>query len=259
MTLRRSLCISRLRERSREETSLYSLPPSRIESTLFFTLTLPLFLVSRRGKRRDYTVAMSTTDETRRRSLPWSPREETGENERRGKPRKRTKRGRETREASKGGRRTARSDGRSPGRARDADGLGRDAPGNALDAASSHRMSHRRYGKPVRLGCKALSLSLSVRLSARLSPLSAPVSFQLVFLQSHPLPVRSSVHSPFTDSPCPSLPSPRALSTLFYLLFRSPSLPLSLFPFPLPWRDLELNQLWYSQHLQSSLCRTAYA
>lgn len=44
--------------------------------------------------------------------------------------------------------------------------LGCARPGNALDATSSQRMSHRRYGKPVRLGYKSLGALLSAQCGA---------------------------------------------------------------------------------------------
>lgn len=108
---------------------------------------------------------------------------------------------------------------------------GQARPGNALDAASSRRMSHRRYGKPVRLGYKGSgpgpgpgpdSLARSLARSLRRGP--------------------AGVFSVTLSSPCynfpSSLPLHRPLSCLFsitavstFLSILSLSLSLSLFFF----------------------------
>lgn len=87
---------------------------------------------------------------------------------------------------------------------------GQARPGNALDAASSRRMSHRRYGKPVRLGSKGPG------------SLSASLCSQRRCLFSHSF---FSVLPPFLPLPSPhsTVPSLSAQSALFYL----PSLSLS--------------------------------
>ncbi|KAL0113277.1 hypothetical protein PUN28_012436 [Cardiocondyla obscurior] len=89
---------------------------------------------------------------------------------------------------------------------------GQARPGNALDAASSRRMSHRRYGKPVRLGYKGPD------------SLSAPVSFSHSFFPVLPTPLP---HAPL------SFLYHRRQSALFYPF--SPSLYVLLGPL---YRDL---------------------
>lgn len=84
-------------------------------------------------------------------------------------------------------------------------------PGNALDAASSRRMSHRRYGKPVRLDYKAPARSLC------LSALSAGV-------------FSATLSSPRSSVPRPSAspPSLQAVSTFLPVPRLSPAFSLPL-------------------------------
>lgn len=115
-------------------------------------------------------------------------------------------------------------------------------PGNALDAASSQGMSHRRYGKPVRLGYKAPSLSLSICLflPVRLSARSLSAGVFSATLPSVPSSSRPSVR-PFVPLalPTPCLTSITAgtfLPVLSLSLSSSIHLPTALFL--LPRRDL---------------------
>jgi len=164
----------------------------------------------------------------------------------------------QSREEGRGGRETGRDRHGRGGRFRS--GCAR--PGNALDAASSRGMSHRRYGKPVRLGYKAPSLLLSSFLSQRrcLSSVSSrprpfvppPAPSPTLCLSS--IIARSLFYllSPPPPSPSPSL-SPPSLS-----LFLSLSTSFSLRSVASPvarshWTNCGI------QHLQSSLCRAAYA
>lgn len=82
-------------------------------------------------------------------------------------------------------------------------------PGNALDAASSRRMSHRRYGKPVRLDYKAPARSLC------LSALSAGV-FSATLSSSRSSVPRPSASPPSLQAVSTFLPVPR-LSPAFSL------------------------------------------
>lgn len=95
-------------------------------------------------------------------------------------------------------------------------------PGNALDAASSRRMSHRRYGKPVRLGYKGPGslLCASQRRCLFSRALSSPSS--AAALRPSPPALSPLYHRSQHFSICvipplprlsffPSCPSPRSL------------------------------------------------
>lgn len=117
-------------------------------------------------------------------------------------------------------------------------------PGNALDAASSRRMSHRRYGKPVRLDYKAPARSLC------LSALSAGV-FSATLSSSRSSVPRPSASPPSLQAVSTFLPVPRLSLSLSCLLSSSNSRIL-----------FSLLSSRYSQDQrrdpQSSLCRAAH-
>lgn len=112
------------------------------------------------------------------------------------------------------------------------DAPGQTRPGNALDAASSRRMSHRRYGKPVRLGYKdpAARFSAPLRSQHRAGVFSATL-----------LPGARCYH-PSLSLPLLSSLSLQAVSTFLSVL--SFSFPFVSFP---AW-DTEIlqDELWYS-------------
>lgn len=114
--------------------------------------------------------------------------------------------------------------------------LGCARPGNALDAASSRRMSHRRYGKPVRHGYKPFPLAVSSPSPLLLFSLSVGEFCHSFFPSLSFLP--SSQHFPGLPLSATSPPPPCAAAAGSY--------------------SCDSGIKGGSRRRQSSLCHTAY-